>query len=166
MDCKTAQSMITAYVQRQLDDKQLEEFLTHIGTCQECHEELEIFFTIHFALQGLDEDKDISYNIQQKLRDDLEMTERRVHRRKHIRIVNYVVMLLAEVVLAIVLLMQVEIWNSGSFEDTMVFRLMYGELIETETTVETETKALVTIKEEQQDGVKDEQEDEREVSIN
>lgn len=78
MDCKKAQSLVTAYVKRQLDDEETEEFIDHITHCQECHEELEIYFTIHFALQKLDEEQDVSYNIKQMLEDDLEATERKV----------------------------------------------------------------------------------------
>ena len=82
MDCKTAQQMITSYIKRELTDRELEGFIEHIRECKECYEELEIYFTIHFALQKLDEDKNVSYNIQKMLKDDLKASERRVHRRR------------------------------------------------------------------------------------
>ena len=134
--------MITAYVQRNLGADQnlardqglgidqMEGFIDHISECQACHEELEIYFTIHFALRRLDEDKNISYNIQQLLEDDLRTAERKVHRRKFLRRFSYGVMFLAEIVLAIVLFMQVQIWNSGSVENTLVFQRMYGDVRE------------------------------------
>ena len=49
MDCREAQSLVTAYIKRQLDEKKTEEFIGHITHCEECYEELEIYFTIHFA---------------------------------------------------------------------------------------------------------------------
>lgn len=137
MDCKTAQSMVTPYIRRELDDRELEEFLEHIGECRECHEELEIYFTIHFALQKLDEDKNISYNIQQMLKDDLEASSWRIRRRKLLRFWSYGIMLVAEVLLTVVLLTQIELWDRGAIEDTLVYQLMYGEEIQEETTPQT-----------------------------
>lgn len=133
MDCKTAQSMVTPYIRRELDDRELEEFLEHIGECRECHEELEIYFTIHFALQKLDEDKNISYNIQQMLKDDLEASSWRIRRRKLLRFWSYGIMLVAEVLLTVVLLTQIELWNRGAIEDTLVYQLMHGEETQEET---------------------------------
>ena len=72
MDCKKAQSLVTAYIKRELGEKETEEFIHHISHCRECHEELEIYFTIHFALQKLDEEENISYNIKKMLEDDLD----------------------------------------------------------------------------------------------
>ena len=156
MDCKTAQNMITPYVQRQLDDKQLEEFIDHISGCRECHEELEIFFTIHFALQRLDEEKNISYNIQKMLEDDLAASEKKARRRKLLRFFSCALMLFGELVLAVVLLVQIEIWNSGSIQDTFVYRLMYGEEETMEMLEETDVLQQIETEEGQ---VKDERKD-------
>lgn len=127
MNCKTAQSMITAYIQHNLPDKQLEEFVEHISGCHECREELEIYFTIHFALQRLDEDKNISYNIKKMLEDDLEATEHKVKRRKYFRIFHYGVMFAAELVLALILITQIELWNKGSIQETFIYQMMYRQ---------------------------------------
>lgn len=118
MDCKKAQSLVTAYVKRQLDDEETEEFIDHITHCQECHEELEIYFTIHFALQKLDEEQDVSYNIKQMLEDDLEATERKVRGRRIFRICSYGVMLLAEILLVISLITQGEFLAKGDMKKT------------------------------------------------
>lgn len=155
MDCKTAQSMVTPYIRRELDDRELEEFLEHIEECRECHEELEIYFTIHFALQKLDEDKNISYNIQQMLKDDLEASSWRIRRRKLLRFWSYGIMLVAEVLLTVVLLTQIELWDRGAIEETLVYQLMYGEEIQEETmpqttlTTESQTTALESGKKEE-----------------
>ena len=57
MDCKKAQSLVTSYITRKLNDKELEEFLEHIDTCDECYEELEIYYTVHYTLARLDKDE-------------------------------------------------------------------------------------------------------------
>ena len=56
MDCKKAQSLVTSYITRKLNDKDLEEFLEHVNTCDECYEELEIYYTVHYTLERLDQD--------------------------------------------------------------------------------------------------------------
>lgn len=127
MDCKKAQSLVTAYIKRQLDDRETEEFIEHISRCKECHEELEIYFTIHFALQKLDEEQNVSYNIKKMLEDDLEATERKVRIRRVFCICTYGIMLLAEIVLALTLLTQVEFWVTGNVEDTAVYRMLYRQ---------------------------------------
>lgn len=127
MDCKKAQSLVTAYVKRQLDDEETEEFIDHITHCQECHEELEIYFTIHFALQKLDEEQDVSYNIKQMLEDDLEATERKVRGRRIFRICSYGVMLLAEILLVISLITQGEFLAKGDMKKTFAYQMLYGQ---------------------------------------
>ena len=34
MDCKKAQSLVTAYIMRKLNDKDLEDFLEHVDSCE------------------------------------------------------------------------------------------------------------------------------------
>lgn len=127
MDCKTAQMMVTPYINRELKDRELEEFIDHIRDCKECYEELEIYFTIHFALRKLDEDKDVSFNIQKMLQDDLRLSERRVRRRKLARIISWVLMLVAELLLALMLITQFQMGPEGRVERTPLYRLFYGE---------------------------------------
>lgn len=126
MDCKKAQSLVTAYIKRQLDDRETEEFIEHISHCQECHEELEIYFTIHFALQKLDEEQNVSYNIKKMLEDDLEATEKKARRRNVFRVCSYTFMFLAEVLLVLVLLTQAELWAKGNIRETFVYQKLYG----------------------------------------
>ena len=71
MDCKTAQSLVIPYINGQLNDEETEEFLEHIENCKECYEELEIHFTVHYALQKLDEDDRVSFNIPKMLKENL-----------------------------------------------------------------------------------------------
>lgn len=71
MDCKTAQSLVIPYINDQLSDEETEDFLEHIENCKECYEELEIHFAVHYALQKLDEDDKISFNIPKMLKENL-----------------------------------------------------------------------------------------------
>ena len=96
MDCKTAQSLVIPYINDQLSDEETEDFLEHIENCKECYEELEIHFTVHYALQKLDEDDKISFNIPKMLKENLRDTKNRIHRRKIFHGVTACVVALAD----------------------------------------------------------------------
>ena len=42
MTCKEAEQLVMPYINKELDDKELRAFLSHIHGCQACYEELEI----------------------------------------------------------------------------------------------------------------------------
>ncbi len=158
MDCREAQSLVTAYIKRQLDEKKTEEFIGHITHCEECYEELEIYFTIHFALKKLDEEQNVSYTMpyqqgmkhpgKQKIKknsgtyhvrdknsdsivdmllDNLESTERKLHRRKIFRICSYGIMLMAEIMLVLMLITQAQAWAGGGVRETFAYKALYGQ---------------------------------------
>lgn len=103
MDCKTAQGLVMPYIRDGLDDRQTEEFLKHVFTCEECFEELEIFYTVHFAVQRLEEDGQVSYNMRDMLWQDLRAAQHRLILKKFLHYVSYGIMLAAEVLLAVLL---------------------------------------------------------------
>ena len=58
---------------RKLNDKDLEDFLEHVDSCEECYEELEIYYTVHYTIARLDEDEaDQVYNVKKALQNRLE----------------------------------------------------------------------------------------------
>ena len=50
MDCYTAEQNITAFIQNELGDAEMEAFLSHIRGCENCRRELE---TNYFIVEGL-----------------------------------------------------------------------------------------------------------------
>lgn len=111
MDCKQAQSLVIPYIQRRTDDEQAEEFLKHVFQCEECFEELEIFYTVHFALQKLDEDDRVSYDMQDMLWEHLKEAEKGIIRRKLIHYLSLGVMIAAEFFLILMLLSGAGDWR-------------------------------------------------------
>ena len=84
--CKEVQSNILPFFQGKLDIKQLELFLDHIEDCETCREELEVYFTLHTAMQIL-EDKHQANGTNEKLDLGKELYRareqcRRFHRRR------------------------------------------------------------------------------------
>lgn len=126
MDCKTAQSFVIPYINNQLSDSQTEAFLRHIFQCRECFEEMEIFYTVHFALQKLEEDEHVSYNMRDMLWNDLKAAEKRIIRRKLIHYFSCAVMLAAEFLLVLMLV--------GSFGS---WKMYENTVLETEAQTET-----------------------------
>ena len=54
MECRTAQRMIPRYIQGDLKGSELNDFLDHVMNCQECYDELEVYYTIDAGLKELD----------------------------------------------------------------------------------------------------------------
>ena len=63
IECRTAESMVTKYINHSLSVDELEEFLDHISHCSSCYDELETYFIVHEAIQQLDERKMVLYLI-------------------------------------------------------------------------------------------------------
>ena len=85
MDCKEAERLVQDYIKDRIPPKKLGEFIEHTCNCPSCYDELETYYTIHFAMKYLDEDRQSSYNIKDMLRVDLKkkaLYSRRFRRRR------------------------------------------------------------------------------------
>ena len=78
MTCIKTQSLITAFINDELEIDVLEAFVEHIRTCDECSEELEVYYALLTAMKQLDEDKNLSNNYKQELIEKLDKTEERI----------------------------------------------------------------------------------------
>lgn len=47
MDCRTAEGMVSSYIEHKLPVNELEEFLDHVESCSSCYDELETYFIVH-----------------------------------------------------------------------------------------------------------------------
>lgn len=72
MNCQTAESMVTRYIEHDLSVDELEGFIDHVENCPSCYEELETYFIVHAAMKQLDEEsKDSTLNFQELLKEDI-----------------------------------------------------------------------------------------------
>ena len=55
MTCMEAEKMVVPYMKDELSPTELEDFLDHIKTCENCREELEIHYMVDVGLKKLDE---------------------------------------------------------------------------------------------------------------
>lgn len=77
------QQMIMPFINEQLKDDELEEFLLHMKTCEECMEELEVYYTLITSMKQLDNDEDLSADYHQDLVNLLETREEEIEYKRN-----------------------------------------------------------------------------------
>jgi len=79
MDCLKAQTCITSYVEGDLSGTDLKEFLLHVKWCQNCREELEIYYTLIEATRQLDEGLLTTNDFMKELEDKINRELSEIH---------------------------------------------------------------------------------------
>ena len=71
MDCKETERMIPLFLEDNLDNQEMQEFLIHVNSCEDCREELTIQFLISVGLKRLEDGNtfNLAGELEQKLRD-------------------------------------------------------------------------------------------------
>ena len=119
MICSGAQSLITKYVQDQLDLKTLEEFLQHVTSCDDCLEELEVYYIVFTGIKHLDTDENIAINYHEEFIRSIAKNQQKIRHSKRLhygRRIIFVALLVAIMLLSNFSLSKYEI------EDTMIYR--------------------------------------------
>lgn len=86
----TFRKLIPAYIDNQLDDRTLNDFLHHLKGCPHCAEELEIHFIVMKGVDILDTDIG-DYNLSAKFSDTVRMNSEYLEKRKHLMRFEYVI---------------------------------------------------------------------------
>lgn len=79
MDCRTAQSLVNSYIEKEMTVDQLEQFLRHVENCPSCYDELETYFIVYYAMKRLDNDKEGSFNMSKLLHEDMKKRKHEVY---------------------------------------------------------------------------------------
>lgn len=114
MTCIEAEKMVIPYIDDKLSLSELEEFMEHIKTCENCREELEIYYMVDVGLKKLDEDGgtyDIAGDLRRKLSDSAGI----LRRLTLFRITKYAVNTLTVMALAVMILLELRIWWQTGF---------------------------------------------------
>lgn len=82
MNCQEVQSLITQYVNGQLEGKKLEDFLLHITNCSSCQEELEVYYIVINGIKRMDQDDDIAIDYHEAFLDSLKESEEKIRWKK------------------------------------------------------------------------------------
>lgn len=76
MNCKEAEKMIPVFLQDDLSNKELEQFIKHVAGCPECTEELSIQFLVSEGLERLEAGN--NFNLQNALEYRLKAAEHEI----------------------------------------------------------------------------------------
>ena len=85
MNCLETQSKIVAFIEDKLSDDETVEFVRHIRSCNNCAEELEIYYTLLVGMKQLDEDQELSSNFKECMEEKLNLDYKRVKNRRRVK---------------------------------------------------------------------------------
>lgn len=96
MTCFEAQSLIIKYLNNDLKDDEMAEFLSHIDECSDCSEELEIYYTLITGMRQLEEDRELTANFALGLKKKIAASKSRLiklQKKRHRKIIYLAVFL-------------------------------------------------------------------------
>lgn len=114
MTCMEAEKMVIPYINDKLSVMELEDFIEHIETCENCREELEIHYMVDVGLKKLDEDSG-TYDIVGDLKRKLEESASVLRRFLVFQVTRYAVSTLMSMALLVTVLLQLRIWHQAGF---------------------------------------------------
>lgn len=102
MNCKEAEKMIPAFLVKQLNSRDLNQFLLHVEECPECMEELTIQYLVMIGTSLIEEGK--SFNLRKALNELLLEAWKAVQKWKILVLASYIAELITLIVMAIILI--------------------------------------------------------------
>lgn len=112
MDCRTFESKIPAYIAGQLKMEEMQEFVNHADTCNECYDELEITYSVMQGIRLLDSEEGLSSGTAMSLDSSLYFARERVHRWTLARVIKYALSTAAFWSVLCTLWFQIRFWFS------------------------------------------------------
>ncbi len=91
MTCKEADKIIPFFLDDDLDNQELSDFLNHIDACPECKEELTIQFLVREGMQRLEDGDTI--NLKNELDSIIRDAKRKLKLRRNLTFVCYLLQL-------------------------------------------------------------------------
>jgi hypothetical protein len=104
MNCKDAEKMISPFLEDDLDNRDLAQFLDHMDTCPECREELTIQFLVLVGMKRLEDGN--TFNLKEELDNMLRDARKKLKFRRSLKATSLIlefmvaVMTVATVILA------------------------------------------------------------------
>ena len=106
MTCREAEQMVMPYINKDLTDKEMSAFLSHVHTCSDCYEELEIYYTIYTGLAQLEEGGE-DQNMHNLLEESLHASEMRIRVKKIFDVYYVLSQVLAMAALTGIMIMEI-----------------------------------------------------------
>ncbi len=87
MNCIEAQKLIPEFLDDDLDNRDLSDFLGHIDSCPECKEELTIQFLVKVGMQRLEDGN--TFNLSRELDNLLAESKKKLSARRSLVFLSY-----------------------------------------------------------------------------
>lgn len=107
MTCKDADKLIPLFLEDDLDNQKLSDFLYHIDTCPECKEELTIQFLVREGMQRLESGN--TFNLRLELDYLLKDARKRLRLRKMLVLISATLELLVVVMSVVAVILAITI---------------------------------------------------------
>ena len=82
MDCKEAQAWIVPFIEGKLTVEQNEQFINHVEHCDDCYDELEVYYIVIVSVKQLDEDEHGSVDFNGDLKNYIAQKKKEIERKK------------------------------------------------------------------------------------
>ena len=99
------EKLIPQFLDDDLDNQDLADFLDHIDNCPECKEELTIQFLVRVGMQRLEDGN--TFNLVSELERELADAKKKMHRRKTLVLISYVLEISVAALFAICILLAI-----------------------------------------------------------
>ncbi len=103
MNCIEAQKLIQEFLDDDLDNRELSDFLGHIDSCPECKEELTIQFLVKVGMQRLEDGN--TFNLSTELDNLLAESRKKLSARRTLVFVSYGLEIAVAAMLAVCVLL-------------------------------------------------------------
>lgn len=85
MECLEVQHRMAAFIDNELDERDMEEFVTHIEGCESCWEELAIQYLVTEGMRRLEDGS--AFDLNRELQEKLQQTLKRIRYKKKLNAV-------------------------------------------------------------------------------
>ncbi|WP_196802256.1 zf-HC2 domain-containing protein [Butyrivibrio sp. NC2007] len=99
------EKLIPQFLDDDLDNQDLADFLDHIDNCPECKEELTIQFLVRVGMQRLEDGN--TFNLVKELERELADAKKKMHRRKTLVLISYILEIAVAAMFALCLLLAI-----------------------------------------------------------
>lgn len=97
MTCTEFESQISNFIDDDIDNSVLEDFLFHLNTCKSCYDDIEIFYITNIVLDKVDSDSSISYNFSGELKQIIEDKRKKIRQIMKFRMFTQAVSITANI---------------------------------------------------------------------
>ena len=92
-ECMAFQAQISDYIDGSLPAEKMEQFVHHVEHCEECREELKIYYTLYLGILQLDREEEVKElsDLDGALEEELEHSELQIHHRRFFQSMRYAI---------------------------------------------------------------------------